>query len=739
MPETDDRLGDLRSLQSGINDLVTVLAFPARSCGHDAGAIVSTLLDGLVGLLRLDIAYARLSAVVDGVPIETLRVADRRCSAEQLPRGAEAIAAAIAGDTPGPRRMLDPLGGGLLSVACCRLGLADEIGVLAAASARPDFPTQMEMLLLQVAANQAAVGLLEARRLNDQTRELGRAITERHQIEVERRRLASLVENSPDFIGFATFDRRVHYINPAGQRIVGIDGDARVRATTMDDYLLPEDRDRMAADIVPALLRDGRWEGELRFRHFQTGAAIPLLHQIFVVDDADRDQPVIATISRDITERKHEEAELVALKDELAAELIAMTALHEFSTRLLETTELQPLLKDMLDAIVALQNADLGMVQLHNPVGGTLDIVEQRGFAREFLEQINGLGSEGLPYHRAFHTGQRVIVPDITADTTFAPHLGLMLAAGIRAVQATPLFSRTGEPLGVVSTQFRRPHRPSQHELRLTDLYARQAAEMIERKRAEDALRRSEDSLRAAQVELARISRVTTMGELTASIAHEVNQPLAAVVANGNACLRWLAGETPNLEEAREGLNRIVRDAMRASGVVARIRALVMKSGTDKECLDLNDAIQEVVTITKGEGRRHGVTLRTELARDLPPVLGDRVQLQQVVLNLIVNGIEATPVSQEQTSALVISTRYTGGDHVCVLVRDAGIGIGDDADRQSLEQVFEPFFTTKPQGMGIGLSISRSIVEAHDGRLWAERNDDAGTTFTFTLPIHTAT
>jgi len=257
-----------------------------------------------------------------------------------------------------------------------------------------------------------------------------------------------------------------------------------------------------------------------------------------------------------------------------------------------------------------------------------------------------------------------------------------------------------------------------------------------ERERVEDALReqlterkRADEALREAQVELAHVTRVTTIGGLAAAIAHEINQPLAAVITNGSACLRWLAGTTPNLDEARQAVGRIIRDGNRASDVIAKIRALLRKTGTEKERLDMNDVIREVVALAQSEIRRNGVALRAQLEGNIPPVLGDRVQLQQVVLNLIMNGIEAMSAIGDRPRELIISTQSGEIDQVHVTVQDSGIGL----DPKSMERIFDAFYTTKSEGMGMGLAISRSIVENHDGRLWAVPNDGPGATFQFTL------
>jgi PAS domain S-box-containing protein len=241
--------------------------------------------------------------------------------------------------------------------------------------------------------------------------------------------------------------------------------------------------------------------------------------------------------------------------------------------------------------------------------------------------------------------------------------------------------------------------------------------------------KRAEDDLREVQAELAHVARITTMGEMAASIAHEVNQPLSGVVVNGNACLRWMAGDSPNMTEARDAVQRIIRDGKRASEVIARIRNLSKKSSVDKEPLDLNETIAEVVAFVQGELRRMRVTLRTDLARDLPSVIGDRVQLQQVVLNLVLNGLEAMSNVADRPRELVIATKRAGAEHACVAVQDVGVGL----DPAGIHRLFDAFYTTKSSGMGMGLSISRSIIENHGGRLWAVPNQGPGATFLFTV------
>src|SRR5467141_1589093 len=550
-------------------------------------------------------------------------------------------------------------------------------------------------------------------------------------------------------------------------------------------------------------------------------------------------------------QRKRVEKESVAWKDELAAELMAMSRLHEFSTRLLSKAGLLPLLEEVLNAIIALQNADFGNVQLYDPETKTLEIVAHRGFQRSFLDYFSSVNEPGAACGRAMQRRERVIIEDVLADPDFEPHRQIAASAGFRAVQSTPLFSRSGEPLGMISTHFRQPHRPSGHDLRFTDLYARLAGELIERQRAEEALgaseerfrryfelgligmamtspakgilevndelcdmlgydrsellkktwaemthpddlaadvaqfnrvmageidgytldkrwirkdgrtvdtimsarclrrpdgrvdyfvglvqditarKRAEEERRAAQAQLAHMARVTTMGELTSSIAHEVNQPLAAVVTNGDACLRWLGNDPPNFDKARESVAGIIKQANRASEVIKRVRALAKKTPLQKTMLGVNEVIDEVIGLVGAELARHHVSLRKELVPDLPTVFGDRVQLQQVILNLIANGIEAMEAVTDRPRELSIGSRATEDGRVLISVSDCGTGIGPE----SVDHLFEAFFTTKQEGMGLGLSISRTIVEGHGGRLSAIANKPYGATFQFTLPV----
>src|SRR4030095_7591976 len=256
------------------------------------------------------------------------------------------------------------------------------------------------------------------------------------------------------------------------------------------------------------------------------------------------------------------------------------------------------------------------------------------------------------------------------------------------------------------------------------------ARDISDRKLTEETLRAKEDALQVARTELARVSRVMTMGELTASIAHEVNQPLGAFVQNAAACARWLAAEPPEIAKTRRALDSIAGDGRRASEVIGRIRALVNRQAPRKVALDVNQKVRDMVALTEQELRRQDIVLKLDLADGLPAVAGDRVQLQQVLLNLIVNAIEAMTAVHDRPRALMIVSRRDGPDGVAVEVRDSGTGL--DAERAG--RVFEAFYSTKSEGIGIGLSISRSIVEAHGGTLSAAPNVPHGAVFRIWLP-----
>ena len=244
------------------------------------------------------------------------------------------------------------------------------------------------------------------------------------------------------------------------------------------------------------------------------------------------------------------------------------------------------------------------------------------------------------------------------------------------------------------------------------------------------AAKEAEDELRRAQADLARVTRVTTLGEVTSSIVHEIVQPLSAAVTNGNTCLYWLDDKHLDLAKARSAAERAARDAKRTTDIIGRIRALMIRSKPQKLELDMNSVVSEILALTHDEFIKRHILVSTELAEALPPVHGDRVQLQQLMLNLIMNGIEAMASVTGRPKELIIATRADSPGRVLTLVRDSGAGL----DPEKAEEIFKPFVSTKPEGTGMGLAICRSIVEAHAGQIWASRGAPYGAVFQFTLP-----
>jgi PAS domain S-box-containing protein len=533
-------------------------------------------------------------------------------------------------------------------------------------------------------------------------------------------------------------------------------------------------------------------------------------------------------------------------------ELDATARLHELTVRMISGVGVRSTLNEVLDAVIKLQRAELGLIQLYNRETRMLDILAQRGFSAGVLEGYPNF-SLGDTKPGRMRVPKFLVLEDLGHDPVFQALRELGAKAGFRALQATPLLGRRGRLVGVISTCFRDGAAPSEQDLRLTGLYASQAAHLIEQKRSDEALRRgqayldagqrishtgswawnarsgelfwsaehyrilglnrhdsqptyasffesvhaddrsgvregfeaavrerrgfsseyravrpdggirhirsealpmvddagalleyigtvvdvterkdSEEVIRKARAELAHVNRALTVVELTASIAHELNQPLAAVVANASACERWLAARPANEDEAHSALRRITRDANRAAEVIARVRALLTGRQPDKSALRLGESIAEVLALVGGDARHKEISLSADVEDDLPPIYADRVRIQQVLLNLLVNAMDALSFAS-QPRTLAVSARREGAE-VRVRVRDSGSGI----EPQSLARLFEPFFTTKTHGMGMGLAISRSIIEDHGGRIGALNNaDGGGATFEFTLSAYT--
>ncbi len=428
----------------------------------------------------------------------------------------------------------------------------------------------------------------------------------------------------------------------------------------------------------------------------------------------------------DITERKQSEDNLARLNRTLQT-------LYQCNEALVHATDEYELLQTVCRILVEVGRVRMAWVGYRElDAAKTIRPVAQAGYDDGYVENVKATWADAErgqgPTGTAIRTGKPSWTKSIQTDPSIAPWRAEALKRGYSSNISLPLMS-DGEPFGALTLYAEEPDAFNERTIEQFTELADNLAYGVTALRTREERSRAERGLREAQAELAHVTRVMTMGELTASIAHEINQPLAAVVANANACIRWLANPTPNLDEAREAISRIVRDGNRASDVIGRIRALVKKGDTEKTLLDINEVIQEVVSLIHSEIQKSGVVLKMQLAVGLPRILGDRIQLQQVILNLVMNGIEAMNAVTDRPREMLIRSCQHETDKVLVAVQDFGNGV----DPENLKKIFDAFYTTKSQGMGMGLAISRSIVENHGGRLWAEPNDGPGTTFQFTL------
>jgi PAS domain S-box-containing protein len=508
-------------------------------------------------------------------------------------------------------------------------------------------------------------------------------------------------------------------------RIWGFDPQQGLPArAAMLQRIHPEDRDRVVECVQNAVRERGDYAVE--FRIVLPDGSVRFIHGLgHTAFSASGELVEVVGTNVDVTERKRAEILLGGEK-----RLLEMIARGDSRALILEA---------LCRLVEELASGALSSILLLDPKANRLRHGAAPGLPIKYTEAIDGLvigpcvGSCGSAAYRA----EPVIVSDIASDPLWADFRDLALAHGLRACWSTPILSSAGKVLGTFAIYYREPRSPTPQDHNLIEQITHLASIALEREQAEEALRQ-------AQAELAHMTRLTTMGELTASIAHEVNQPLTAVVNNANACISLLdsAPKRPgegglsgasNLEEVREALTEIIDDADRAGAVILRVRQLARKAPFERTLLNLRDVITDVFAHARYESTTRRVTIRTELPEELPTVLGDRVQLQQVLLNLIVNGMDAMDTIEESKRVLLICGRLETRDGMpgaLLSVQDSGTGLKPE----EMDRLFEAFYTTKPQGMGIGLAISRSIIEAHGGRLWAEPNQGPGATFLFSLP-----
>ncbi len=697
--------GEVRHLQRCINDLISLLALPAIWSGGDPSQVLHTLLDALLRMLRLDLVSARLTDPVGEAPVEIVRLAELRTPMPSAHEICEALSQCFKNDLrKWPPLLRNLMGEGDVSIVPLPLGLHGELGVIVAAAERTDFPRQTEALLLSVAANQASIGLQQARLLSHQKRvareldqrvvqrtaelataneELKKELAERRLVEErlgqEERELkrsevrkAAIVDSALDCIVTIDHEGCITEFNPPAEHTFG--------------YRRHEVLGKHLADvIIPPSLREKHRQGFARYLATGEARVLGKRLEMTAVRADGSEFPVELAIARiplegppsftgylrDITERKRAEQAL-RRSEAFLAEAQHLSHTGSFSWRV-ATDEIT-----WSEQLYRIYELEIGV-----PV--TLELIRTRVHPED-LTLYERMVEEARVGGNDFEWQYRLLMPDHSIKYMHA------LAQSTR--------DQDGQLEYIAAVQ---------------DVTARRLAEEARDK---------------ARSELAHVARVMSLGTLAASIAHEVNQPLSGIITNASTCLRMLAADPPNVEGARETARRTIRDGNRASEVITRLRTLFGKKEATHEPVDLNDAARDVLALSLSELQKNRAILRPELADDLPLVTGDRVQLQQVILNLLRNASDAMSTIHDRPRDLLIRTEPDDNDRVRLSVSDVGIGF----EPQAADRLFEAFYTTKNEGMGIGLSVSRSIIERHHGRLWATPNNGPGVTFSFSIP-----
>jgi PAS domain S-box-containing protein len=477
----------------------------------------------------------------------------------------------------------------------------------------------------------------------------------------------------------------------------------------------PEDQAIWQATIDRAI--GERSDYEVEFRILLPSGTVRYLHTVgHPVVNASGDLAEFVGSSIDVTERKRAEA------------------LREGESRILEMIARDARLEEILDSLVRVVEAQfaglLCSVLLLDEDGQHVRHGAAPSLPESYIKAIDGLciGPKAGSCGTAMYRREPVVVIDILEDPLWEPYRGVVEPYGFRACWSTPILAPSGKALGSFAMYYCEPRSPSPAETHALEMATHLAGIAIERRLA----RKERERLRQAQADLAHINRVTTLGELTASLAHEIKQPISAAVTDAKTCLRWLRRDEPDVPEACEAASRMVKDVTRAADIINSISLLFKKDGLQREFLDVNELIREMIVLLRSEATRYSLSIRTELAKDLPKVMADRVQLQQVFMNLMLNGIDAMKETKGGGELTIKSEPDDG--QLLISVSDTGVGLPPE----QAEHVFRAFFTTKDNGTGMGLPITRSIIESHGGRLWVNDTRGRGATFQFTLPATVA-
>ncbi len=797
---------EIRRLRRCINDLVGVLALPATWAGGAPSQIVGNSLDALVSMLSLDFIYARLRESA-GTPFTEMVRLGLDCEPKPRPEEiGEKLQSWLENDPEKlPVVVRNLFGTHATTLAPLPLGLHGEIGIIVAGCQRADFPQQAERLVLNIAANQAAIGLQESSLLSTQKRvatELDRLVEERTkklaEANEELQLQVGLLQHLPVSMWTLKADGTPDFVNRFWLEFSGQTLDfVRSHPEAWMTAVHPEDREAASMAFWEGVRSGKGFTFETRSLRAQDGTYRWHLQQAVVLRDADGQVLRFVGTTTDIDDQKRAEEGLRASEANIRRVIDTIPTLswcnlpdgsNEFLSKSWhDYTGLSPEEAHGWGWSAAFHPDDLPPLMekwQKMLVSGESDEIEARlrrhdGVYRWFLIRAHAFRDDSGKIVRWYGTSTdiedrkrgekalqdreqslRLILDGI------AGLVAIMSATGeVEAVnrQVLDYFGQSIKQVegwstsnavhpqdlpGVLSAWRRSVETISpydiDHRLRRADgvyrwFHARGLPLLDEEGNVArwyvlltdiDDRRRAEEELRNAQTELVRVMRAMTMGQLTASIAHEVNQPLSGIITNAGTCLRMLDGNPPNLEGARETARRTIRDGNRASEIITRLRTLYSKKEPTLEPMDLNEATREVIALSLGELQRNSVALRQELAENLPLILGDRIQIQQVILNLLRNGSDAMSAIDDRPRELLVTTEQHESDLVRLSVKDAGTGFAPEAVRR----LFEAFYTTKSDGMGIGLSISRSIIEAHHGRLWATDNHGPGATFSFSVP-----
>jgi PAS domain S-box-containing protein len=509
-------------------------------------------------------------------------------------------------------------------------------------------------------------------------------------------------------------ERDALHLSEEWYRVYGFDPEAGVPSWEERlQRIHPEDRAMWQATIDRAIAEKSEYEVE--FRILLPAGTVRYIHTVgHPVVNASGDLVQFVGSSIDVTERKRAEA------------------LRDGESRILEMIARDAPLEEILEQLVRVVEAQfaglLCSVLLLDEDGEHARHGAAPSLPKTYTKAIDGLsiGPKAGSCGTAMYRREPVVVTDILQDPLWEQYRGVAEPYGFRACWSTPILAHSGKALGSFAMYYREPRSPSPAETRALEMATHLAGIAIERKLA----REERERLRQAQADLAHINRVSTMGELTASLAHEIKQPITAALINARTCLRWLGRNEPELSEAREAASRLVTDVTRAADIISRISFLFKKGVLQQELVDVNELIREMIVLLRSEAARYSISIHSSLANDLSKITADRVQLQQVFMNLMLNGIEAMK-DMGIAGELTIRSQQGDSSQLLISVADTGVGLRPD----QVEQVFNAFYTTKVQGTGMGLPISRSIIESHGGRLWVSPNPDRGATFQFNLPI----